>query len=360
MVAAARSPAGRTDDGRIGRPMYPSLMTIPSALLDGSRATGRRYVAGIDGGATKTVAAVLSLDTFDMHFGHGGPSNVDAVGVSAAAPALRDALKEALGEAHVEAADVGSAVVGVAGTPSDEVARLVQAEFALGACYFVNDVIAAWASGTWLAPGVAVISGTGSHVFGVNAAGESWRTGGWGHVLGDEGSGYWLGLHGMKAALRYRDGSGPETVLLDAAVAFYELEAIEDLQALMYGKPLTKSEIAAFTEEVEKAAAAGDQLASGLFETAANDLATQARAPVERLGLEGRFTVALVGGVFSYGERLRDPFEAAVREFAPEVEFAVPEIPPVGGSLLLGLSAEGVADDYDRDALRSALAQEMD
>jgi N-acetylglucosamine kinase-like BadF-type ATPase len=340
--------------------MFPSLMTIPGELLNGSRPTGRRHVVGIDGGATKTVAAVLSLDGFEMHFGHGGPSNVDAVGVASAASAIRAALTEALREAGVDAGAVGSGVVGLAGTPSDALVELVQAEFALGACYFVNDVIAAWASGTWLSPGVAVISGTGSHVFGVNAAGESWRTGGWGHILGDEGSGYWLGLYGMKAALRYRDGSGPKTALLDAAVAFYELDAVEDLQALMYGKPLSKREIAAFTEEVEKAAASGDQVASSLFETAANDLATQVRAPVERLGLEGRFTVALVGGVFADGERLRQPFEAAVREFAPQVEFAVPEIPPVGGALLLGLSAEGIADEYDRDLLRSALSRELD
>ena len=339
--------------------MFPSLMTIPGALLDGSRATGRRYVVGIDGGATKTLAAVLSLDTFEINFGRGGPSNVDAVGAQAAASAIRDALREALHEADVDAGDVGTAVVGIAGTPSDEIAHSVQSGFSPGASYFVNDVIAAWASGTWLEPGVAVISGTGSHVFGVNAAGESWRTGGWGHVLGDEGSGYWLALHGMKAALHYRDGSGPETALLDAAVAFYRLDAVEDLQALVYGKPLTKSEIAAFTEEVEKSAVAGDRVASGLFESAAKDLATQVKAPIEALGLKGAFKVAVVGGVFSDGELLRTPFEAAVRDFAPDAQFVVPEVPPVGGSLLLGLRAEGVAE-VDHGALCSALADELE
>jgi len=340
--------------------MFPSLMTIPGALLDGSRATGRRFVAGIDGGATKTIAAVLSLDSFDIRLGHSGPSNVDAVGVDAAASAIREALRAALGEAGIEAGAVGTAVIGLAGTPSDELAQAVQADFSLGACYFVNDVIAAWASGTWLEPGVAVISGTGSHVFGVNAAGESWRTGGWGHILGDEGSGFWLGLHGMKAALHYRDGSGVETALVEAAVAFYGLEAVEDLQPLVYSKPLTKREIAAFTQEVETAAIAGDGVAASLFETAANDLAAQTRAPIEKLGLEGAFKVALVGGVFSSGDLLRAPFESAVRAFAPQAQFVVPEIPPVGGSLLLGLRAEGAADDYDRGALRSALSGEMD
>ena len=111
--------------------MFPSLMTIPGELLSGFRATGRRYVAGIDGGATKTVAAVLSLETFEMRFGHGGPSNVDAVGVTAAASAISAALTEALGAAGVDAAAVGSGVVGLAGTPSDELVGLVRAEFPL-------------------------------------------------------------------------------------------------------------------------------------------------------------------------------------------------------------------------------------
>jgi N-acetylglucosamine kinase-like BadF-type ATPase len=123
---------------------------------------------------------------------------------------------------------------------------------------------------------------------------------------------------------------------------------------------LTKREIAAFTQEVEKAAAAGDRVAATLFEIAANDLAKQARAPIEKLGLEGEFKVALVGGVFAPGELLRKPFEAAVRAFVPQSQFVVPEIPPVGGSLLLGLRAERAAEVYDRDALRTALSAEMD
>ena len=134
---------------------------------------------------------------------------------------------------------------------------------------------------------------------------------------------------------------------------------IEDLQALVYGKPLTKSEIAAFTEEVEKAATAGDRVAANLFQTAANDLAMQARAPIEALGLEGPFKVAVVGGVFASGGCLRTPFEAAVREFAPEAQFVAPEIPPVGGSLLLALRAEDIGD-YHRDGLRSSLSDELE
>ena len=73
-------------------------------------------------------------------------------------------------------------------------------------------------------PGVAAIAGTGSNVFGVGSAGagtRTWRAGGWGHLLGDEGSGYWLGVESIKAALRDREASGPATALSEAAPAFF-------------------------------------------------------------------------------------------------------------------------------------------
>lgn len=336
-------------------------MTIPRPLLDGSKAQGASHVAGVDGGATKTVAAVLDLQTFNVALGRGGPANADAVGVDAAAESLREAMGEALAAAGIDGGSLGSTVFGLAGTVPDAVKDRIREAFSLRNAYFVNDVVAAWASGTWLAPGVGVISGTGSHAFGVNAAGQSWRTGGWGHVLGDEGSGYWIGLHGIKAALAYRDGSGPQTRLLDACVRFYSLRAIEEMQAVFYSKPFTKSEVAAFTREVAAHAHGGDDVARALFERAASDLALQARAPVRMLGLDASgeaFLIALIGSVFGSGPLLRDPFERAVREFAPRASFVLPELAPVGGSLLLAVRAEGAWDRLDRGPVRAMLAAE--
>jgi glucosamine kinase len=336
-------------------------MTIPRPLLDGSKPQRAGHVAGVDGGATKTVAAVLDLETFRVTLGHGGPANVDAVGVDAAANALESAMGEALTAAGVDGDTLGSTVFGVAGTVPHTLESRIREAFSLRAPYFVNDVVAAWACGTWLEPGVAVISGTGSHVFGVNAAGASWRTGGWGHILGDEGSGYWIGLHGIKAALQYRDGSGPQTSLLDACVRFYSLRAIEEMQNVFYSKPFTKGEVAAFTRDIAAEAHAGDEVARSLFERAATDLAAQVRAPVRWLDLDANgaeFVIAMIGSVFVRGPLLRDAFEAAVREFAPTASFVLPELAPVGGSLLLAVRAEGAWERLDRGPVRAMLAAE--
>jgi N-acetylglucosamine kinase-like BadF-type ATPase len=337
---------------------FPTLIRVPPLLLDGAKATGAKYVAGVDGGATKTVVAVLDLETSRVSLGHGGPSNVDADGAEVVTASVGTAMRAALGAAGIEGKDLGAVVFALAGSSLEaDVAREIECAFSLRHTYFINDVVAAWACGTWVEPGVAVISGTGSNVFGVNAAGASWRSGGWGHILGDQGSGYSLGIEAMKAALAYRDASGPPTALLDAVLEFYDLRVVEDLQDLVYGKPLTKGEIAAFALEVASVARSGDTVACDLFDAAARDLATQVRAPVEVLGLaDGPFVVALVGSVFGGRSLLRAPFETAVRQFAPHAVFVVPDLAPVGGSLLLAVRAERAWDQVDRSSMRDQLA----
>ena len=336
---------------------FDSLMAIPPSLLDGSRGTGCPRVLGIDGGATKTAAALLDLDADRVHLGEAGPSNADAVGAETALANLEEAVAVVRAAADLEDG-IGAAVIAVAGTVSPQVEREVSGAFGLDHVYVINDVVAAWAVGTLCEPGIAVISGTGSHVFGVNAAGASWRTGGWGHVLGDEGSGYWLGLHGLKAALAYRDASGPETMLLDEAVAEYELDAIEDLPTVFYGKPLTKDEVARFAIRVEHAATGGDVMAAGLFERAGSDLAVQIRAVAHSLGLGAEpFVVALVGSVLHGSAILRDRLEEHVSAFAPLAQFVVPQLPPIAGSLLLAVRAEGLTASLDLDRFRATLGE---
>ena len=95
-------------------------------------------------------------------------------------------------------------------------------------------------------------------MFGVGADGRAWRAGGWGHLLGDEGSGHWFGIESIKAALRDREDSGPATALSDAAVEFFAAPSVEALAARVYSQPLSKSEIAAFAIETARLAEQGD------------------------------------------------------------------------------------------------------
>ncbi len=304
---------------------------------------GVRFLLGIDGGATKTLAAVLDVEHGTLHLGQGGPSNQDAVGVGAAGRALFDAADGALAGAGIADGELDAAVLAVAGTDTDAVLAHVRRERSRE-WIVVGDVVGAWATATGAQPGVGAIAGTGSNVFGVGQVGEetrAWRAGGWGHLLGDEGSGYWLGVQSIKAALRDRERSGPETALSEAAVKFFGVPSVEVLATLVYSKPLTKSEIAAFAIVTAQLAERGDAVARELYERGAAELAQQIAAVIERTGLRGAFPVGLIGSAYKAGAVFVEPLTRAIHALAPQAEVSVVEMAPVGGSLLLAAHACG-------------------
>lgn len=323
-----------------------SLVELPPSLRERQAPCDAGFVMGIDGGATKTLAAVLDLRTGELHVGHAGASNEDAVGTEAAVRALLDAADAAMRAAGIGAEQLGAAVLAVAGTDTDSVSGHVRAA-RTDAWIVVNDVVGAWATATGAGAGVAVIAGTGSNVFGVGPDGRGWRAGGWGHLLGDEGSGYWLGVQSIKAALRDRERSGPATALTAAAPAFFGAASVEALAASVYSKPLTKGEIAAFAIETAKLAEAGDEVACELYRRGARELGEQIAAVIRQTGLVNgarggaEFPVGLIGSAFKAGPVFVNPLTEAVHETAPRARVATVEMAPVGGSLLLAARACG-------------------
>ena len=323
-----------------------SLVELPAVLLEPQQRGDSHFVLGVDGGATKTLAAVLDLDSRSIHLGRGGPSNEDAVGATAAVQALLVASEEALGRAGITSERLGAGVLAVAGTDTDDLARNVRAARADN-WIVVNDVVAAWATATGGGPGVAAIAGTGSNVFGVGPDGRGWRAGGWGHLLGDEGSGYWLGVESIKAALRDREGSGPATALSEVAPAFFGQPSVEAVAARVYSKPLTKGEIAAFGIETAKLAEGGDEVALALYERGAVELGEQIVAVIRETGLEGEFPVGLIGSTYKAGSVYVEPLTRVIHACAPDARVEAVEMAPVGGSLLLAAQACGHGEDID-------------
>ncbi|HEX4564147.1 MAG TPA: BadF/BadG/BcrA/BcrD ATPase family protein, partial [Solirubrobacteraceae bacterium] len=318
------------------------LVKLPPALSTHASPGEGRYVLGVDGGATKTLAAVLDLELLEVHVAHGGPSNEDSVGVRAAVDALLAVADAAIARAGLEPAQIARSVLAVAGTDTDNLDRHVRA--VRGDWIVVNDVVAAWASATDARPGVGVISGTGSNVFGVGRDGRAWRAGGWGHLLGDEGSGYWIGNEAIKLALRDRDGTGPPTAFSDEAVSFFAVPSVEALGAQVYSRPLTKADIAAFARVAAMLAARGERDACELYARAAHELGRQVAAVIRETGLAvsgESFPVGLIGSAFHAGEVFVGPLRECVGREAANAAVIAVDTPPVAGSLML--AAHGCA-----------------
>ncbi len=337
------------------------LIELPPALRpDGGGAAkgSARWLMGIDGGGTKTLAAILDVQEGRVHFGHGGPSNPDSAGVRAAGAALLRTAQNAAQAAGIELAQLDAAVLAIAGTDTESLDRHVHAS-APQSWIVVNDVVGAWATATGAAPGLAVISGTGSNVFGVGADGHAWRAGGWGHVLGDEGSGYWIGVRSLSAVLHDHDGSGAHTALSDAALEHFEVAGVQGLIALVYGKPLEKSEIAAFGVQTARLAHAGDEIARGIYRAAAGELVAQVRAVIEHAGLQGEFPVGLIGSAFKAGAVFVDPLTQAIQSLAPHARVSAIETAPVAGALMLAAQARGLGGSFDAGSLGALVEAEL-
>lgn len=174
--------------------------------------------------------------------------------------------------------------------------------------------VAAFAGG----PGIVVIAGTGSNALGEDTAGHQARAGGHGFLLGDEGSGWWIGREAVRAALRGRDGLGPETALTAQVEAAFG--ALDAAVAAVHADPADRTLLSRLTRPVAEAAAGGDEVAVGILDRAADELVALADAVRRRLstvaGAADALPVAMLGGVFAI-ERLRDRFAAATGAHPP-------------------------------------------
>jgi glucosamine kinase len=335
-----------------------SLVILPAELLPtaGGRTSGpaaNGLLIGVDGGATKTITAVFDLDAGTVRTAETGPSNPEAVGYEAASASINEAIRATLGQAK----PVAAAVLGVAGIDTEEERkRLLSGVTALSAPVIlaVNDVVAAWAAGSLAAPGIAAISGTGSNTFGVNAHGAAWRCGGWGHILGDEGSGYTVAVDAIRAVLAYRDGRRDWTPLVPRLLEFYGLRHIEDIKPVIY-RDFDKARISAFAVQVQEAADEGDEVAAGIYRQAAVALAGQISAVYAALDFGGPAEVTLIGSNFRAGEVFMGPLREHLRHVTGGQDFAAPKLPAVGGSLWLAARAAGAEGRLNAQELAAAL-----
>lgn len=169
------------------------------------------------------------------------------------------------------------------------------------------------AAGTSRGTGVALICGTGSFAWGRNAAGESARVGGWGYLLGDEGSGYHLALRGMQAAVRFADGRGPATALLEHFQHRLKVAAPLELIEAVYDRAMTRERLAELATTVLEVAGS-DPVAASLVQQAAAELALLATTLVRRLKFSnGAYELALAGGLLVHQVRLQEELLRALK-----------------------------------------------
>jgi N-acetylglucosamine kinase-like BadF-type ATPase len=200
----------------------------------------------------------------------------------------------------------------------------------------VSDAALVLAAGTPDGWGLALVAGTGSIAWGRTADGREDRAGGWGYLLGDEGSGYALALAALRAVVRAADGAGALTALGERLLGRMGLREARELVAVVYGGALDRAALAALAPVVVESA--DDAVAAGIVEEQARELARTGAAAARRLGFAGRaFPLALAGGLLVDCDGFRRRVLEALRQegLRPEPVMAVSE--PAEGAVRLAL-----------------------
>ncbi len=269
-------------------------------------------ILGIDGGGTHTRAQLADRDGNLLGAGKAGTSNPMVHGVPAAQRELELAIARAFENAARPRERAGALCMGLggAGRAREQQALVAWARQDIAErVRVVNDGEIVLAAGTPENWGAAVIAGTGSFAWGRNRAGETARAGGWGYLIGDEGSGFDLARNALRAATQYADGRGAPTNLLNASLEFWNLDAPHELLTRVYRSGLTHADMAQLAPLVIQHAERGDSIALRLVQDAADSLAQGVRAIRDALHFEtSAFPLALTGGVLLGAEFYRAQF----------------------------------------------------
>jgi N-acetylglucosamine kinase-like BadF-type ATPase len=312
------------------------------------------YVLGIDAGGTKTVCQLADDRGEVIAEARRGGANLQASGELEVEKVLHDVMNDAIGDREINPSAI---CLGIAGVDRPDDARTVGGIMrrigSKARILVVNDALVALEAGAPGEPGVVVIAGTGSISYGRNDRNEAARAGGWGYVLGDEGSGYWIGRAAVRAVLREADRRGPKTQLTGLLLKYFQIDRAQNLIHEVYHGTLRPAAIAALAQSVHAAFKAGDSVAIGILRGSADELESSALSVARRLDLVGSsFPFVLAGGMFKAVPWLYEELERRLPLAAPTSRIIRLDVEPAIGAVRLALQearGEGRIPEYKVD-----------
>jgi N-acetylglucosamine kinase-like BadF-type ATPase len=293
-----------------------------------------RYVIGIDAGGTKTVGLLADEGGNIITKARADGANLVVHGELAVEKTFYQLIQDLESPGPIAAICLGMA--GVDREEDQDLVREVMRRLGKEhAVRIVPDPMIALVAGAPDGIGIVVVAGTGSVAYGVDPSGQTARAGGWGYLLGDEGSAFWLGHAAARQGIRAIDGTGPATTLLDRIANELDIEVPDDLVTWFYDEERFRYRVANLAHVVEEAANKGDEIASSLLDRAAQHLARTGRAVTRQLEFDEPYPFVLAGGVFKACPSLFRRLEAILD--LPQAQAVRLEGEPALGAVTLAL-----------------------
>ncbi len=313
----------------------------------------KRLLLGIDGGQTSTKSLLAEPDGTILSAGKGPASDHFHIegGVERNRRAIHGTTREALTRAGASTDEVAAVVLGLTGAPPAGDARkpvyeiiheIVQPEQITIHPDYITNLTGASSGG----PGVVLVAGGGCIGYGVTADGREGIAGGYGFLLGDEGSAFKIGVGAIRAASFDGDKRGEPTVLTQFVCDHFELDDIRQIPRVVYKAGFERNRISLLTPKVAEAAEAGDRAAARILTEAGNSIGLVALGVMRQLfGPGDSVDIYMTGGVFNIGERITGPMNSAIAADWPTAVTREPRFPPAVGAIIVAARSLGIVVD---------------
>ncbi|MEW9671153.1 N-acetylglucosamine kinase [Ammoniphilus sp. 3BR4] len=304
----------------------------------------KQWFIGVDGGGTGTRGVLADREGRILAVARRDSTHVLSRPLSQVMQTLKALCRELLDQVSGTDEEVRSVFLGLAGAGRPrEKEQLLQGfnEVYPGRVRVEHDAVAALYAGTWGKPGIVLLAGTGSMAFGVSSQGAPYRVGGWGYLIGDEGSGFSLGQQALTAVMRAFDGRGKPTQLAPLLFAQYKIQEATELVSLLYASSNPRKWMAEAGPLVLQATEQGDEVAQEIVDQATDELVLLAEACGRNMG--EAHPIVLAGGLLGKGTLLQRRVAEKLVMLGNAVE--IPSFPPLIGSLIMALQLGGVQMD---------------
>ena len=294
-----------------------------------------KYHLAADGGGTKLIGIVYDDDMRVIRKERTGGTNVLFRPRDDAEREMDEFLDRLL-EGIPALEDANLCLVG----SQEHMRKALSERISVGRIRFYSESEVGLAS-SFLKEGAVALSGTGS--FGSYfTEGKRYYVGGWGSLLGDEGSGYDVGMRVIRAAIHSSDGRGRKTLLEELVKERFSVVELWDLVTRLGTDKEVRHSISSCAMLCAKAAERGDEVAIGIYKEAGKTLALHVRCAVEKAGVLDGYPVLIMGSVWRGSPAMLESFKSEVKTFAPGAEVLVPAYEPVAGAAICGAMADGI------------------
>lgn len=304
-----------------------------------------KYVIGIDGGATKTTAVLADLNRNILAEKSSGPANFLIIGTDKVAKTISDLILDLCNEAEVNIQNIEVVCMGLTGAGREEDAEKIRTAVLdywqknysskIKSLIVTSDARIALEGAFSGRPGIILIAGTGSIIFGKDRAGTLYRVGGFGRYIGDEGGGYSIGRLGLQAVAKSLDGRGPETKLFSILQQQFGINNAEDLINKVYKENLDFATIAPY---VIQCAEEGDEACREILRKEAEELVLHIKAIKDKIKVRTVY-ISFLGGLLSAENYYSKLLRKIILQKVEGVNVILPEHPPAYGAVLLAMDA---------------------